>query len=162
MIIIYPIFLVAKEETVTMVLLSISSIFGLTTAEIEQCARAKCDSITDSAANLECRSKCAQVPFGDSKVVDKQAQCQKSCGADANCYNSCIADFITQQGGKFVSSKNDGINDTLVVGNDSSSSNSSNSSSSANGNNSQNKSTSGVAGSVVISCIIGLSTIVLI
>eukprot|EP00835_Amoeboradix_gromovi_P006696 NODE_849_length_3700_cov_0.478369.p2 type:complete len:148 gc:universal NODE_849_length_3700_cov_0.478369:3405-2962(-) len=92
-------------------------VLSLTSEEVEKCAREKCDSIKDSNANLNCRATCAQVPFGGKDTTDKAAKCQEKCGSDQTCYNNCIADFITQKGGKFVSSKNNGINDQLVVGN---------------------------------------------
>lgn len=98
------------------ILLSVVS--SLTQAEIDSCS-ANCNSLTGQE-NLDCRSKCAQVPFGGTSSVNQNAQCQKNCGSDQTCYNSCTAQYITgQNGSNFVSSKNNGIPDKLVVGNSS-------------------------------------------
>ena len=95
---------------------------ALTQEEITSCVTSKCDSL-QGKENLDCRSRCAQVPFGGKETTDKNAACNAKCGSDQNCHNSCTADFITQQGGKFVSSQNNGINDKLVVGDNATSTN---------------------------------------
>ena len=81
---------------------------ALTQAEINSCS-ANCNTLTGTE-NLDCRSKCAQVPFGDSTVVDNTAACQKKCGSDQTCYNQCNAQFVSQSATNNSSTNSSTIN----------------------------------------------------
>ncbi len=129
--------------------------FALTDQDISNCEAEKKCSEKQGVDNLTCRADCAQVPYGDSGVVEKYTSCEKECNTNADCISKCVADFITQKGGEFVSSANNGIKDKLVPGQ--SSSNSSGSSNNGSNNNGNSESTNSAGNSVTFGVVGALS-----